>query len=66
VALLEGLAAGTFIYVGATEVSSDEFETTAAACRDTHIALVGGGKGVVKGRGLHSFTSQLNLSGFMG
>jgi hypothetical protein len=35
VALSEGLAAGTFIYVGATEVSSDEFETTVGRCRLT-------------------------------
>lgn len=34
--ILEGLAAGTFIYVGATEISTDEFETTARACDMAH------------------------------
>ena len=30
--ILEGLSAGTFLYIGATEVSTDEFETCARAC----------------------------------
>lgn len=37
--VLEGLAAGTFIYVGATEISTDEFETTARACDTSHGAV---------------------------
>ena len=43
--ILEGLAAGTFIYIGATEISSDEFETTARACDKSHNSVgEGGGK----------------------
>ena len=34
--VLEGLGAGTFIYIGATEISADEFETTARACDKLH------------------------------
>jgi len=34
--ILEGLAAGSFIYVGATEIATDEFETSAEACGDKH------------------------------
>ena len=34
--VLEGLGAGTFIYIGATEISSDEFEMTARACDEMH------------------------------
>ena len=34
--ILEGLAAGTFIYVGATEITTDEFEMTAKACDMSH------------------------------
>jgi len=34
--ILEGLAAGTFIYVGATEITTDEFEMTARACDMSH------------------------------
>ena len=34
--VLEGLAAGSFIYVGATEITTDEFETSAEACGNTH------------------------------
>ena len=30
--ILEGLSAGTFLYIGATEVSTDAFETCARAC----------------------------------
>jgi zinc transporter 1/2/3 len=36
--VLEGLAAGTFIYVGATEITADEFETAARACSTSHDA----------------------------
>ena len=38
--ILEGLAAGTFIYVGAAEISTDEFETTARACDEAHTQLL--------------------------
>lgn len=34
--LLEGLGAGTFLYIGATEISADEFEMTARACDNMH------------------------------
>jgi len=34
--VLEGLAAGTFIYIGATEIAVDEYETTAEECDETH------------------------------
>ena len=34
--VLEGLAAGSFIYVGTTEIATDEFETSAEACGDKH------------------------------
>jgi len=34
--IIEGLAAGSFIYVGATEIATDEFETSAKACGDKH------------------------------
>jgi len=34
--ILEGLAAGTFIYIGATEITADEFETAARACEISH------------------------------
>jgi zinc transporter 1/2/3 len=37
--VLEGLAAGTFIYVGATEIAVDEYETTAEECDDKHGAV---------------------------
>ena len=30
--VLEGLAAGTFIYIGATEIATDEFETSSKDC----------------------------------
>ena len=42
--VLEGLGAGTFIYIGATEISSDEFEMTARACDEMH----GGPPGAIK------------------
>ena len=35
--VLDGLAAGTFIYIGATEISTDEFEMTARACDKLHV-----------------------------
>ena len=34
--ILEGLAAGTFIYVGATEITTDEFEMIARSCQTLH------------------------------
>ena len=34
--ILEGLAAGSFIYVGATEIATDEFETSTEKCDDVH------------------------------
>jgi zinc transporter 1/2/3 len=34
--ILEGLAAGSFIYVGATEIATDEFETSTEKCNDVH------------------------------
>ena len=34
--VLEGLGCGTFLYIGATEISSDEFEMTARACDEMH------------------------------
>jgi len=34
--VLEGLAAGSFIYVGATEITTDEFETSVVKCDDQH------------------------------
>eukprot|EP00227_Mantoniella_beaufortii_P020819 CAMPEP_0197600084 /NCGR_PEP_ID=MMETSP1326-20131121/32618_1 /TAXON_ID=1155430 /ORGANISM="Genus nov. species nov., Strain RCC2288" /LENGTH=510 /DNA_ID=CAMNT_0043167139 /DNA_START=220 /DNA_END=1752 /DNA_ORIENTATION=- len=37
--VLEGLAAGTFIYIGATEIMSDEFETSSEKCEDPHKAV---------------------------
>jgi zinc transporter 1/2/3 len=42
--VLEGLGAGTFIYIGATEISSDEFEMTARACDEMHGVSSSGGK----------------------
>jgi len=30
------MAAGSFIYVGTTEIATDEFETSAEACGDKH------------------------------
>ena len=35
-AVLEGIAAGTFIYVGTVEVIGDEFETQTQSCEDEH------------------------------
>ena len=35
-AVLEGIAAGTFIYVGTVEVIGDEFETKTESCEDEH------------------------------
>ncbi|EEH54992.1 zinc permease family [Micromonas pusilla CCMP1545] len=40
--VLEGLAAGTFIYIGATEVTADEFEMTARACSKLHSGAAAG------------------------
>ena len=34
--ILEGLAAGSFIYVGATEIATDEFETSTEKCNEVH------------------------------
>lgn len=35
-AVLEGIAAGTFVYIGTVEVIGDEFETQTEACADEH------------------------------
>ena len=35
-AVLEGIAAGTFVYIGTVEVIGDEFETTTESCTDEH------------------------------
>ena len=35
-AVLEGIAAGTFVYIGTVEVIGDEFETTTESCTDNH------------------------------
>ena len=40
--VLEGLGCGTFLYIGATEISSDEFEMTARACDEMHGASAAG------------------------
>ena len=45
--VLDGLAAGTFIYIGATEISTDEFEMTARACDKLHV-ISGSAKGLEK------------------
>ena len=60
--ILEGLAAGSFIYIGATEVSTDEFETTVKACEDK---LCQGERKDVEGAHVHrvhgapGFTSRM-------
>ena len=40
--ILEGLSAGTFLYIGATEVSTDAFETCARACGEIRTGDKGG------------------------
>ena len=54
--ILEGLSAGTFLYIGATEVSTDEFETCARACGEIRTGVKSGkggsGKGTESGTGV--------------
>lgn len=53
--ILEGLSAGTFLYIGATEVSTDEFETCARACGEIRTGVKSGKGGSGKG-GMESGT----------
>ena len=47
--IIGGVSAGTFLYIGASEVSADAFETCARACGEIRTE-VGGSKGGSKGR----------------
>ena len=47
--IIGGVSAGTFLYIGASEVSADAFETCARACGKIRTE-VGGSKGGSKGR----------------
>ena len=56
--ILEGLGAGTFLYIGATEISADEFEMTARACDEMHGGPAGAKQDAEKAGHTHTHHSH--------